>query len=61
MGQGIPHMACEAVNEVVLASVRLVRYDDYVAAFGQRGVGVSLLLGEELLDGGEDHAAGLHG
>ena len=49
-----------AGDEVVLATVGLVGDDHYVAAFGERGVSISLFFGEELLDGGEHHAAGLN-
>ena len=55
--QGVAHVPGEAVDEVVLAAVRLVGDDDDVAAVGERRVPVALLLGEELLDRGEDHAA----
>ena len=57
VGQSVPHVAGVAVDEVVLAPVRLVGDHDDVAAAGQQGVPVSLLLGEELLDRGEHHAA----
>ena len=56
--QGVAHVAGEAVDEVVLAAVRLVGDDDDVAPVGEHRVAVALLLGEELLDGGEHHAAG---
>ena len=58
--QGVPHVAGVAVDEVVLAAVRLVGDDDDVAAVRELRVDVALLLGEELLDGGEHHAPGLH-
>ena len=58
--QRIAHVAGEAVDEVVLAAVRLVGDDDDVAPVGEHRMAVALLLGEELLDGGEDHAAGGH-
>ena len=57
LGQGIAHVAGEPVDEVVLAAVRLVGDDHDVAALGKRRAGVALLLGEELLNGGEHHAA----
>ena len=53
-------MAGEAVDEVVLAAVRLVGDDHDVAAVGERRMTVAPLLGQELLDGGEDHAARVH-
>jgi hypothetical protein len=56
MGQRITHVPREAVDEVVLAAVRLVGDHDDVAAVGQHRLPVALLLGEELLDRGEDHA-----
>ena len=59
VGQGVPHVAGEAVDEVVLAAMRLVGDDHDVAALRQQRVAVALLLGEELLDGGEHHAARL--
>jgi hypothetical protein len=49
-------MACESVNEVVLATVRLIRDHDDVLAL--REAGHSLPFGrEELLNGGEHHPA----
>ncbi len=50
-------MAGIAVDEVVLAPVGLIGNDDDVAALGKRRVGIALLLGEELLDGGEHHTS----
>ena len=50
-----------AVDEVVLAAVRLVGNDDDVAAPAERLEPAALFLGEELLQGGEDDAAGLAG
>ena len=55
--QRVAHVAREAVDEVVLAAVRLVGDHHDVAALGERRVPVALLLGEELLDGREHHAA----
>ena len=55
--QRVAHVAGEAVDEVVLAAVRLVGDDDDVAPVREHRVAVALLLGEELLDGGEDDAA----
>ena len=46
----------EPVDEVVLAPVRLVGDDDDVAPVGQERVSVAAFIGEELLDGREDHA-----
>ena len=60
VGQRVAHVAGEAVDEVVLAAVGLVGDDHDVAPIRQGGVGVALLLGVELLDGGEHHAAGVH-
>ena len=50
-------MPGEAVDEVVLAAVGLVRDDDDVAAVGEQRMSVALLLGKELLNRREDHAA----
>ena len=58
VGQRVAHVPREAVDEVVLAAVRLVGDHDDVAPLGERRVPVALLLGEELLDGREHHAAG---
>jgi hypothetical protein len=57
MRQGVAHVAREAVDEVVLAAVRFVGHHHDVAALRERRVPVALLLGEELVDGGEHHAA----
>ena len=53
-------MTGEAVHEVILAAVGLVGDDHDVAPFRQDGMAVAPVLGEELLDGGEDHAARGH-
>ena len=58
--QRVAHVPGEAVDEVVLAAVRLVGDDHDVAPLGEHRVAVALLLGQELLDGGEDHAARRH-
>ena len=50
-------MAGEAVDEVVLAAVGLVRDHDDVPAVREDRVLVALLVGEELLDRREHHAA----
>ena len=60
IGQGVVHVAREAVDEVVLAAVRLVGDHHDVAPLREQRVPVAFLLGEEFLDCGEDHAAGLH-
>ncbi len=60
MGQRIAHVPGEAVDEVVLAPVRLVGDHDDVAAVRQYRVAVALVLGEELLDRGEHHPAARH-
>ena len=60
VGQGVAHVAGVAVDEVVLAAVGLIGDDHDVAAVGERRMAVASLLGEELLDGGEDHASGVH-
>jgi hypothetical protein len=52
-------VAGEAVDEVVLAAVRLVGDDHDVASVGERRVAVAPLLGQELLDRGEDDPASL--
>ena len=61
VGQRVPHVAGVAVDEIVLAAVRLVGDHHDVAPVGEQRMPVALLLGEELLDGREHHAAGLHG
>ncbi len=58
--QRVAHVPRKAVDEVVLAAVRLVGHHHDVAPVGERGVAVAFLLGEELVDGGEHHAAGGH-
>ena len=60
MGQRVAHVTRVAVDEVVLAAVRLVGDDHDVAAVGQRRVAVAFLFGEELVERGEDHAARRH-
>jgi len=55
--QGVAHVPGESVDEVVLTAVGLVGDHHDVPPSGKLGVAVALLLGEELLDGGEDHAA----
>ena len=60
VGQRVAHVAGEPVDEVVLAAVGLVGDDHDVVPLRQRGVGVALLLGVELLDRGEHHAPGVH-
>ena len=59
VGEGVAHVAGEAVDEVVLAAVGLVGDDDDVAPIREGGVGIALFFGKEFLDGGEDHAAGV--
>ena len=54
-------MAGEACNETVLAAVGFVGDDDDVPAVGQERMGISFLIREELLDGGEHHAPGRDG
>ncbi len=58
VGQRVAHVRGEAVNEIVLAAVGLVRQHHDVAPFGQERVLVALLFGEEFVDCGEHHAAG---
>ena len=60
VGQRVAHVAGEAVDKVVLAAVGLVSDDHDVAPVRQGRVGVALLLGVELLDGGEHHAASIY-
>ena len=55
--QRVAHVPREAVDEVVLAAVRLVGDDDDVAPLGERGVCVALVLRVELLDRREHHMA----
>ena len=59
-GQGVAHVAGKTVNEIVLAAVGLVGDDDDVAAFAQQGIGVSLQVREEFLNGGKDDPARGH-
>ncbi len=56
--QRVAHVACEAVDEIVLTAVRLVRDYDNIASGRQHGVAVAPFLGKELLDRREYHAAG---
>ncbi len=56
IGKRVAHVAGEPVDEVVLAAVRLVGDDDDVPAVAQGGQPLALL-GKELLDGREHHAA----
>jgi len=53
-------VARKAVDEVVLAAVRLVGDHDDVAPLGEDRVAVALLLRQELLDRREHHAARRH-
>ena len=55
--QRVAHVPREAVDEVVLAAVRLVGDHHDVAALGEHRMPVALVFREELVDGGEDHAA----
>ena len=57
----VAHVAGEAVDEVVLAAVRLVGDDDDVPAHRKQRMPVALLFGEELLDRGEHDTARLDG
>jgi hypothetical protein len=59
-GQGIAHVPGEAVDEVVLAPVRLVGDHHDVVAVRQDRLAVSPLLGEELLNRGEHDPAARH-
>ncbi len=56
----IAHVAGVAVDEVVLAAVRLVGDHHDVPALRQLGMAVALLFRKELLDRGEHHAARLY-
>ena len=56
--QCVAHVPGEAVNEIVLAAVRLIGDDYDVAPVGQQRMSAALVLGEKFLDGGEHHAAG---
>src|SRR5579863_8145955 len=53
-------MSCEAIDEIVLAAVRLVSNHDYVATLGKPWFPV-ILGRHELLDGREDDVAGRYG
>ena len=55
--QGIAHVASEAVDEVVLATVSFVCDDHDVPAVGEGRHALAFLLGHELLDGREDDAS----
>ena len=57
MRQRVAQVPGEAVDEVVLAPVRLVGDDDDVPALAQHREAVALLLGQELLDRREDDPA----
>ena len=57
-GEGVAHVPGEAVDEVILAAVRLVRDHHDVAAVREEGMLVTLRLGEELLDRREDDSPG---
>ena len=54
VGQGVAHVAREAVDEIVLGAVGFVGDDDDVAARAELGHLGALGFGEEFLDGGED-------
>jgi hypothetical protein len=56
MWERVAHMPREAVDEVILAAVRLVGDDDDVAPLRKHRLPVTLLLGKEFLDCGEHHA-----
>ena len=56
--QRVAQVAGEAVDEVVLAAVRLVGDDDDVRAVAEQRVRLAALVGHELLDRREDDAAG---
>ena len=58
--QGVAHVPGEAVDEVVLAAVRLVGDHHDIAAVGQLRVPITSFFRKELLDSGEHHAALLH-
>ena len=57
VGQGVAQMPREAVDEVVLAAVRLVGDDHNVAALREHRMPVTPFLGEKLLNRREHHAA----
>ena len=59
VGQGIAQVGGEAVDEVILAAVGFVGDDYDVAPRGEQGVTVAPFIGQELLQGGEDHAPGV--
>ncbi len=56
--QSVADVFGESLDEAVLASVGLIGDDDDVPPVGEPGKGVPLLLRQELLDRGEDNAAG---
>ena len=58
--QRIAHVPGKAVNEIVLAAVRLVRDDHDVPPFGKQRVLAALFLREKLLNRREHHAAAGH-
>ena len=53
-------MPGEPVNEIVLATVRLIGDNHNITAIRQCRMAVTLLLGQELLDRCEDHTSGLY-
>ena len=59
IGERIAHVAGVAIDEVVLAAVRLIGDHHDVPAPRQLGMPVALLFRKELLDRGEHHAARL--
>ncbi|EXI72987.1 MAG: hypothetical protein AW07_02919 [Candidatus Accumulibacter sp. SK-11] len=60
MRQRVAHVARVAVDEVILAAMRLVGDHDDVPPVGEHRVAVALLFREELVDGGEHHPALCH-
>ena len=49
LGQRVPHVLGEAINEIVLAAVRFVGDDDNVAAVGKQRVVAAFFIGKEFL------------
>ena len=55
--QRVAHVPGEAVNEIVLAAVRLVGNDDDVAPVGKQRMFAAFVFREKFLNGREHHAA----
>ena len=56
--QRIAHVAGKAIDEIILATVRLVRDHHNISSIRENGMAVAFLFRKEFLDGREDHAPG---